>query len=129
MANKWKRYFKKPILQISDRTDFTNDKPSKDEAYCNGNTQDVNMYHIFVHYFLPDSLNHLKGVEFAFRNTVAAGSTLVGIFHHGVFSVFINNYLQHAAGASFNATPAARAILLRHADYPVFRTLTSVQPT
>jgi hypothetical protein len=71
--------------------------------------------------------NHLKGVEFAFRNAVAAGGTFVGIFHHGVFSVFINNYLQHAAGASFNATPAARAIFLRHADYPVFRTPVSVQ--
>jgi hypothetical protein len=74
-----------------------------------------------------DSFHHLKGVEFAFRNTVAAGSTLVGFFHHDVFSVFIYNYLQHAAGASFNATLATRAIFLHHVDYPVFRTLISVQ--
>jgi hypothetical protein len=85
------------------------------------------MHQIFVHYFLPDSFRHLKGVEFAFRNTVAAGSTLVGFFQHGVFSVFIDSYLQHAAGASFNAKSAARAILLHHADYPVFRSPVSVQ--
>jgi hypothetical protein len=78
-------------------------------------------------HFLPDSFHQFKGVEFAFWNTVAAGSTLVGFFHRDVFSVFINNYLQHAAGASFNAKSAARAIFLRHVDYPVFRTLTSVQ--
>jgi hypothetical protein len=44
-----------------------------------------------------------------------------------VFSIFIDNYLQHAVGASFNAKSAARAIFLHYVDYPVFRTLTSVQ--
>jgi hypothetical protein len=77
--------------------------------------------------FLSDSFHHLKGVEFTFRDTVSAGGTLVGFFHHGAFSVFISDYFQYAAGASSGAKPAARTIFIDNMDNFLFCTLASVQ--
>lgn len=86
--------------------------------------KNVNLFHTDC---LSDSFHHLEGVEFAFRNTVSAGGTLVGFFHHDAFSVFISDYLQYATGASLGAKPAARTIFIDHVDNFLFCTLASVQ--